>query len=125
MSIPLNKAIYKIYHNPNGKTTPKSTTSKTNNSNTAAKKSTKPVVTATATNNSVKLKWKAVDGAEKYAIYKMVNGKAKLLTETTKKSVNIKKLKSDTEYQYIVSAYVNGKWTTKKTSDIVTIRTEK
>lgn len=119
MTLIINAEGFKVYKNPYAKAT------KHERPNTSTQKSTKPVVTATATNNSVKLKWKAVDGAEKYAIYKMVNGKAKLLTETTKKSVNIKKLKSDTEYQYIVSAYINGKWTTKKTSDIVTIRTEK
>lgn len=40
----------------------------------------KPVVKVTSTQNSVKLKWSAVDGAEKYAVYKYVNGKAKKLT---------------------------------------------
>lgn len=30
----------------------------------------------------------------------------------------------DTEYQYIVCAYVDGEWTSMKKSDIVTIKTK-
>ena len=84
----------------------------------------KPVVTATATKNSIKLKWNAVSGATKYRVYKIVNGKARLVIETTKHGLNINKAKSDTEYQYIVRAYVDGSWTSMKKSDIVTIKTK-
>ena len=84
----------------------------------------KPVVTATATKNSIKLKWNAVSGATKYRVYKIVNGKAKLVIETTKHGLNINKVKSDTEYQYIVRAYVDGSWTSMKKSDIVTVKTK-
>ena len=86
----------------------------------------KPVVTATATatKNSIKLKWNAVSGATKYRVYKIVNGKARLVIETTKHGLNINKAKSDTEYQYIVRAYVDGSWTSMKKSDIVTVKTK-
>ncbi len=84
----------------------------------------KPIVTATATKNSIKLKWNAVSGATKYRVYKIVNGKARLVIETTKHGLNINKAKSDTEYQYIVRAYVDGSWTSMKKSDIVTVKTK-
>lgn len=71
-----------------------------------------------------KLTWEEVPGAEKYAIYKYVDGKAIKLGETEKLSVNINKLSPDTEYQYIVRAYVNGEWTKMTTSDIVTVKTK-
>lgn len=84
----------------------------------------KPIVKATATENSVKLTWEEVPGAEKYAVYKYFNGKAVKLTETEKHAVRIQKLRSDTEYSYIVRAYVDGKWTTMQKSDIVTVKTK-
>lgn len=84
----------------------------------------KPIVKASSTKNSVTLKWSAVNRAEKYAVYKYVNGKAVKLTETKKTSVKIGSLKSDKKYSYVVRAYVDGKWTTMKKSDIVTIKTK-
>ena len=84
----------------------------------------KPIVTATATKNSIKLKWNTVSGATKYRVYKIVNGKARLVIETTKHGLNINKAKSDTEYQYIVRAYIDGSWTSMKKPDIVTVKTK-
>ena len=84
----------------------------------------KPIVKATSTENSIKLTWQAVPNAEKYAIYKYVDGKAVKLCETEKLAVRINKLTPDTEYQYIVRAYVDGEWTEMKISDIVTIKTK-
>ena len=84
----------------------------------------KPIAKAASTENSVKLTWQAVPNAEKYAIYKYVDGKAVKLCETEKLSVRINKLIPDTEYQYIVRAYVDGKWTTMTKSDIVTVHTD-
>ena len=84
----------------------------------------KPIAKAASTENSVKLTWQAVPNAEKYAIYKYVDGKAVKLCETEKLSVRINKLAPDTEYQYIVRAYVDGKWTTMTKSDIVTVNTD-
>ena len=84
----------------------------------------KPIPKPTATKNSIKLTWDAVPEAEKYAVYKYVDGKAIKLTETKKLSVKIGKLIPDTEYKYIVRAYVDGKWTTMLKSDIVTVKTK-
>ena len=84
----------------------------------------KPIAKAASTENSVKLTWHAVPNAEKYAIYKYVDGKAVKLCETEKLAVRINKLAPDTEYQYIVRAYVDGKWTTMTKSDIVTVNTD-
>ena len=84
----------------------------------------KPIAKAASTENSIKLTWQAVPNAEKYAICKYVDGKAVRLCETEKLAVRINKLTPDTEYQYIVRAYVDGKWTTMTKSDIVTINTD-
>lgn len=84
----------------------------------------KPIAKAASTENSVKLTWQAVPNAEKYAICKYVDGKAVKLCETEKLAVRINKLAPDTEYQYIVRAYVDGKWTTMTKSDIVTVNTD-
>lgn len=84
----------------------------------------KPIAKATAGRNRIKLSWTEVPNAEKYAIYKYVDGKAVKITETTKLSIIIKGLKPDTEYKYIVRAYVDGKWTEMKISDIVTVKTK-
>ena len=84
----------------------------------------KPIAKATSAENSVKLTWQAVPNAEKYAVYKYVDGKAVKLCETEKLAVMINKLTPDTEYQYIVRAYVDGEWTSMKKSDIVTIKTK-
>ena len=84
----------------------------------------KPIPKPTATKNSIKLTWDAVPEAEKYAIYKYVDGKVVKFTETKKLSVKIGKLTPDTEYKYIVRAYVDGKWTTMLKSDIVTVKTK-
>ena len=84
----------------------------------------KPVIKAASTENSVRLTWEAVPNAEKYAVYKYVDGKAVKLCETEKLAVRINKLSPDNEYKYIVRAYVDGKWTVMMTSDIVTIKTK-
>ena len=84
----------------------------------------KSIVSASAEKDSVTLKWNAVPNAEKYAIYKYADGKAVKLAETEKRAAKIIGLTPDTEYQYIVSAYVDGKWTTMLKSDIVTVRTK-
>ena len=81
----------------------------------------KPFVKASAGFGSVKLSWEAVEGAEKYAVYKITDGRAVKLTETTKLSVRIS---TSEEGIYGVKAYVNGKWTTLTTSDLVKAKAE-
>ena len=84
----------------------------------------KPIVKAVSGTNSVRLSWKAVPGAEKYAVYKYVNGKAVKVKETEKLAFKFSKLKPGKKYRYIVRAYIDGKWTTVKKSDIVTVKTK-
>ena len=93
------------------------------NSLTANIKNSKPYPAATVKNNIVTLKWQPVDNAEKYAIYLVKDGKATKLKEIKKTSVRYK-LKPGKEYQFVVRAYVDGKWTTMKTSDIVKVTAE-
>ena len=81
----------------------------------------KPFVKVSAGFGSVKLSWEAVEGAEKYAVYKINDGRAVKLTETTKLSVRIS---TSEEGVYGVKAYVNGKWTTLTTSDLVKAKAE-
>lgn len=81
----------------------------------------KPFVKVSAGFGSVKLSWEAVEGAEKYAVYKITDGRAVKLTETTKLSVRIS---TSEEGIYGVKAYVNGKWTTLTTSDLVKAKAE-
>ena len=81
----------------------------------------KPFVKASAGFGSVKLSWEAVEGAEKYAVYKINDDRAVKLTETTKLSVRIS---TSEEGIYGVKAYVNGKWTTLTTSDLVKAKAE-
>jgi len=84
----------------------------------------KPIPKPTAAKTDITLKWEVVPDAKKYAIYKYVNGKAVKLAEVKSTSVKISKLSPDTEYSYIVSAYVDGKWTIMTKSDIVTVKTK-
>ena len=110
---------FKIAYSVNGRLT--------NNSQEIAvvmSDSKKPVVTASADEHSVSLRWSKVEGAEAYAVYKVVNGKAKKLIETQKTGVRISGLDSQTEYSYIVRVKLDGEWQTMKRSDIITVRTK-
>ena len=84
----------------------------------------KPMVTAISDKNSVTLRWQDM-GAEKYNIYKYVDGKAVKIGSVNGASVKIKNLYADTEYKFIVTAVIDGKETAMIKSDIVTVRTKK
>ncbi len=79
----------------------------------------KPRVSVTSANGKASLKWNAVEGAKKYAIYRYSNGKLKKVGETKKTSAKLTVKKGDTGYA--VKAYVNGKWTTLTKNDITEI----
>ena len=72
--------------------------------------------------SGITLRWDKVPGAEKYKVFRYVNGKLKLLTETAKTAVRINSVKSDRKYTYAVKAYVDGRWTKLYTSDLVSIK---
>lgn len=82
-------------------------------------KTDKPDVTAKPYNKKIKLSWTAVDGATKYKVYSYKNGKLIAIKTTKKQKLTIKSLKNGKKYSYAVKAYVNGKWTGVKKSDIV------
>ncbi len=70
-------------------------------------------------NNSVKLKWTAVEGAEKYAVAGYVKGKWTELAEGTKNYYVLDNLKAGTEYKVAVIAKINGKWNNDFSNAIV------
>ncbi|MBQ3841292.1 MAG: hypothetical protein II820_01230 [Ruminiclostridium sp.] len=80
----------------------------------------KPVVKLTSKDGKVTASWKKVPNATGYRIYKLVNGKMKLVTETENAAVRFK-AKSGKKYTFAVSACVNGEWTKLYKSDRVSI----
>ncbi len=81
----------------------------------------KPAVNATATKNGALLKWEKVDGATKYRLSKLVNGKLKKVADVNGTAINLTGLKSGKEYTYAVKALVSNEWTTVWKSDLVTV----
>ena len=83
----------------------------------------KPAVKITADKGSITLKWNKVPDAEKYRVYKYVNGKIKTVAalNADKLSVKITGTKAGKEYTYAVKALVNGKWTKVYGSDLASV----
>ncbi len=80
----------------------------------------KPVITsATAGSEKVTLKWSAVSGAEKYAVYYYYGGKYTHVRNTTLTSWTVTGLTSGKNYGFLVKAYVNGSWTSYNIYDVV------
>lgn len=91
----------------------------------SAKRSTeRPVLSAAADENGIKLSWTAADNAEKYKVYNYSDGKFTQLYEGTGRSIRIRKVEADSEYSYAVTAFINGEWTKVRSSEIVTVTTE-
>ena len=82
----------------------------------------KPVVTLKANKGKITVKWDKIEGATKYQIYKYVNGKLKLLGDTTGSSIRLTGTKAGKKYTIAVKALVNGKWTTVTKSDLVSVK---
>ncbi len=83
--------------------------------NVAVAASTVPVLTgATAASGQITVKWSAVSGASKYAVYRKTSGSSwTLLTNTVTGTSYVDKsadLNAGTTYYYTVRAYVNGAW---------------
>ena len=62
-------------------------------------------VTASQTTTSVTLKWNKVTGATGYRVFQKVDGKWKTLTNTSKLTYTIKKLKTGAKYSFAVRPY--------------------
>lgn len=85
-------------------------------------KETKPTFKVTAkSGGKAKISWNKVAGATKYKVYRYTSGKFKALKTTTKTSYTVKNLVKGNKYSYIVSAYVNGKWTSLNDKDVISI----
>lgn len=85
-------------------------------------KETKPTFKVTAkSGGKAKIKWNKVPGATKYKVCSYKSGKFKEIKTTTNTSYTVKNLVKGNKYSYIVSAYVNGKWTTMNPSDAQSI----
>ena len=80
----------------------------------------KPAVKLTQNDGRVTASWKKVENAESYKVYKLVNGKMKLVCETSKNAVRFT-AKPGRTYTYSVSAVVNGEETPLVKSDRVSI----
>ena len=66
---------------------------------------------AAAGNRTVKLTWDEMEGAEKYAVYKYVDGKYTTLTSTlTANSYSVTGLKNGVKVGFKVKTYFNGEW---------------
>ena len=90
----------------------------------------KPALKLTTGKNSttgksfIRLKWAKVDGATKYRVYKLVNGKLKTVTELDADHLTLKinGTKSGKEYTYAVKALIDGKWTKVYTGDLASVK---
>ena len=74
--------------------------------------SSRPAVTAVPGDSEVTLTWNAIDGASKYAVYRVdPSGAAKCLnSRLTALTYTAKKLTNGTTYKFYVRAYVDGVW---------------
>ena len=80
----------------------------------------KPIITLKAGNGEIAVSWKAVEGATKYQVCTYVNGKYSVVANNyIGTSYVINKLTNGTKYGVLVRAYINGKWTTYSTEDLV------
>ncbi len=83
----------------------------------------RPVLRAfSAAKSGVTLAWAPVPGAEYYAIYRKVGKKFRALTTSyTSTAATITKLKKKGKYTFYVLANVDGKWTSAKKANRVTV----
>ncbi|MGN0686891.1 MAG: hypothetical protein ACI4KA_02150, partial [Oscillospiraceae bacterium] len=72
--------------------------------------SAKPVITLTAGDSKVDIRWNAVDGASKYIVYSILNGQYTNRGTTTGTSFTVSGLTNDTKYGFLVLAYIDGAW---------------
>ena len=88
-----------------------------------ASSSINPVVTATAGDKQVTLKWKAISGATKYAVSLYDNGKyIEENYNVTSTSYTVKRLTNGKTYKFLVQAYVGGKWSSISTTLLVSVK---
>ena len=79
-------------------------------------------VKASSKDGKVTLKWDAVEGASKYRVYEYADGKATLLKTVRKTATSISGLSTGTDHKYIVTAYVDKKWSAIDEKSAVTVK---
>ena len=77
------------------------------------------ITSATAGVESVSLKWTAVTGASRYAIYTYINGSMNQVATVKGTSYNVQGIEGGIRYGFLVRAYVGSTWTSYTGSDIV------
>ena len=83
----------------------------------------KPDVKSEIKGNIVELSWDAVPGAEKYAIaLKGKNGYETYTFNCTDTKYEIEGLQNGNTYQFLVQAYINGKWSKYTEEDLIDVK---
>ena len=77
------------------------------------------ITSATPGVEKVTLNWNAVTGATKYRVFSYLNGTYTSHTEVSGTTYTVSGLTAGTKYGFVIRAYVNGKWTSFSTNDIV------
>lgn len=77
------------------------------------------IIEAVAGDGQVALTWTPIEDAENYAVYQYLNKKWILSDTTEDTSITINDLTNGVQYGFAVKAYVNGKWTSVSSEDIV------
>jgi lipoprotein-anchoring transpeptidase ErfK/SrfK len=84
----------------------------------------KPTISAVPKATSVKLSWGSVPGATKYAIaVKTDSGYSTYTYKCTSTSYTVTGLNGNTNYQFLVQAYIDGAWSKFTSSDLVSVLT--
>ena len=78
-----------------------------------------PEITYEMGDGCVKLKWEAVEGADKYAVVGYADGKWKTIAQGTGTSYVLKGLKYNTNYRVAVFPRINGVWNRNSTNNIL------
>ncbi|MED9986304.1 MAG: hypothetical protein UFE77_01075, partial [Streptococcus salivarius] len=75
---------------------------------------------ASTGDGSVTLTWDAIDGAEKYAVAEVVNGKyINATTSLTDTTYTVDNLANGYEHTFLVQSYINGRWSNFSELDYV------
>jgi hypothetical protein len=90
-----------------------------------AEASTIPAVVATGGDEMINLTWAPITGATKYAVKSYASSEyTTIINDLTASWYTVTDLTADTEYSFLVQAYVNGAWSPAENADYnVTART--
>ena len=83
-----------------------------------------PKISVAAGDGKAVLAWGAVNGADLYRVFSIVNGKAKQLAETKDCSYTATGLTNGQKTGFVVLSRVNGQWSTYTNSDVVYVTPE-